>query len=99
MVGLLPKPVAAKVIEKAGFDRLSALHFAIDIVRRGGTISIIGVYGGMVDPLPMLRLFDKQVQAAWGRRTSSAGSTPTPSCCDRPGACATAPSGRACPPR
>jgi threonine dehydrogenase-like Zn-dependent dehydrogenase len=67
MVGLLPKPLAAKVIEKAGFDRLSALHFAIDIVRRGGTISIIGVYGGMVDPLPMLKLFDKQVQLRMGQ--------------------------------
>ena len=27
---------------------------AIDVVRRGGTISISGVYGGMTDPMPMM---------------------------------------------
>ena len=31
---------------KAGVDRLAAVYSAIDIVRRGGTISLIGVYGG-----------------------------------------------------
>jgi threonine dehydrogenase-like Zn-dependent dehydrogenase len=36
-------------------------------VRRGGTISVIGVYGGMSDPLPMLTLFDKQVQVRMGQ--------------------------------
>ncbi|PXY20455.1 glutathione-dependent formaldehyde dehydrogenase [Prauserella sp. PE36] len=64
---LLPNPVAAKVTEKAGVDRLSALHLAIDIVRRGGTISLSGVYGGMVDPMPMLTLFDKQIQLRMGQ--------------------------------
>ena len=34
------------MIDKAGVDRLAALHLAIDLVRRGGTISIVGVYGG-----------------------------------------------------
>ena len=29
---------------------------------RGGTISLSGVYGGMKDPMPMMSLFDKQVQ-------------------------------------
>ena len=40
---------------------------AIDTVRRGGTISLIGVYGGMADPLPMLTLFDKQIQLRMGQ--------------------------------
>jgi threonine dehydrogenase-like Zn-dependent dehydrogenase len=48
-------------------DRLHAFYLAIDIVRRGGTISLIGVYGGMADPLPMLTLFDKQVQLRMGQ--------------------------------
>jgi threonine dehydrogenase-like Zn-dependent dehydrogenase len=52
---------------KAGVDRLAALLAAVDAVRRGGTISIVGVYGGMTDPLPMLRLFDKQVQIRMGQ--------------------------------
>jgi threonine dehydrogenase-like Zn-dependent dehydrogenase len=55
------------MIEKAGVDRLSALHLAIDVVRRGGTISISGVYGGMLDPLPMMTLFDKQIQVRMGQ--------------------------------
>jgi threonine dehydrogenase-like Zn-dependent dehydrogenase len=65
--GLLPSPLAAKLMERAGVDRLHALVLAIDIVRRGGTISIIGVYGGMTDPLPMMTLFDKQVQLRMGQ--------------------------------
>jgi threonine dehydrogenase-like Zn-dependent dehydrogenase len=66
-VGLLPDPLAARLTERAGVDRLSALHAAIDIVRRGGTISLSGVYGGMVDPMPMMELFDKQVQLRMGQ--------------------------------
>jgi len=64
---LLPNAVAAKVMEHVGVDRLHAFHLAIDVVRRGGTISLIGVYGGMADPLPMLTLFDKQVQLRMGQ--------------------------------
>jgi threonine dehydrogenase-like Zn-dependent dehydrogenase len=67
MTGLLPDVVAEKVMQKAGVDRLHALYLAIDIVRRGGTISLIGVYGGMTDPLPMLTLFDKQIQLRMGQ--------------------------------
>jgi threonine dehydrogenase-like Zn-dependent dehydrogenase len=48
-------------------DRLAALTFAIDIVRRGGTISLAGVYGGMTDPLPLLTMFDKQIQLRMGQ--------------------------------
>jgi threonine dehydrogenase-like Zn-dependent dehydrogenase len=67
MTGLLPDPVQAKLMKKAGVDRLAALYLAIDIVRRGGTISLSGVYGGMTDPLPMMVLFDKQIQLRMGQ--------------------------------
>jgi threonine dehydrogenase-like Zn-dependent dehydrogenase len=67
MVGLLPDRMAEKMMTKAGVDRLSALHAAAEIVRRGGTISIIGVYGGMADPMPMMTLFDKQIQLRMGQ--------------------------------
>ena len=36
-------------------------------MRRGGTISLSGVYGGMADPMPMMTLFDKQVQIRMGQ--------------------------------
>jgi threonine dehydrogenase-like Zn-dependent dehydrogenase len=67
MTGLLPDAVAAPLMKKAGIDRMTALYTAIDAVRRGGTLSISGVYGGMSDPLPMLTLFDKQVQVRMGQ--------------------------------
>ncbi|WP_017602531.1 alcohol dehydrogenase catalytic domain-containing protein [Nocardiopsis alkaliphila] len=63
----MPKGAAAKLMETAGVDRLAALQTAIDLVRRGGTISLSGVYGGMADPLPMLTLFDKQIQLRMGQ--------------------------------
>ncbi|MEU3010358.1 zinc-dependent alcohol dehydrogenase [Nocardia asteroides] len=65
--GLLPDALAAKLIDTAAVDRLAALQLAIDIVRRGGTISLVGVYGGMLDPLPMRVLFDKQIQLRMGQ--------------------------------
>jgi hypothetical protein len=65
--GLLPRAIAAPIMETAGVDRLNALYSAIDIVRRGGTISLSGVYGGMADPIPMLTLFDKQIQLRMGQ--------------------------------
>jgi len=64
---LLPDAVASKVIEKAGIDRMRALYDAIDSVRRGGTLSVSGVYGGAVDPLPLMDLFDKQIQIRMGQ--------------------------------
>jgi threonine dehydrogenase-like Zn-dependent dehydrogenase len=67
ITGLLPDALAKPMMQKASVDRLDALYSAIDIVRRGGTISLIGVYGGMADPLPMLTLFDKQVQLRMGQ--------------------------------
>ena len=67
LVGLLPDSVAAKMMERVGVDRLAALLSCVDIVRRGGTISISGVYGGMTDPLPMLQMFDKQLTLRMGQ--------------------------------
>ncbi|CAN5440711.1 zinc-dependent alcohol dehydrogenase [soil metagenome] len=67
VTGLLPDAVAGKFMQKAGVDRLAALYLAIDIVRRGGTVSVVGVYGGMKDPLPMLTMFDKQIQLRMGQ--------------------------------
>jgi threonine dehydrogenase-like Zn-dependent dehydrogenase len=66
-VGLLPDPVAKRVMETAGLDRLSALHLAFDAVRRGGTVSLSGVYAGVADPTPMRTLFDKQVSIRMGQ--------------------------------
>ncbi|HEX5421209.1 MAG TPA: zinc-dependent alcohol dehydrogenase [Gammaproteobacteria bacterium] len=65
--GLLPHGIAEQVFEKAGVDRLTALTAAMDTVRRGGTISIVGVYGGKLDPLPLMQLFDKQVRLRMGQ--------------------------------
>ncbi|MFF8614183.1 alcohol dehydrogenase catalytic domain-containing protein [Streptomyces sp. NPDC015350] len=65
--GLLPDLVARRLMEHMGVDRLAALYTAIDVVRRGGTISLSGVYGGAADPLPMLTLFDKQIQLRMGQ--------------------------------
>jgi threonine dehydrogenase-like Zn-dependent dehydrogenase len=67
VAGVLPDAVAGPMMEKAGIDRLSVLRAAIGAVRRGGTISLSGVYGGMADPLPMLELFDKQIQLRMGQ--------------------------------
>lgn len=65
--GLLPKSVGQKMMETAGVDRLAAFLSAIDVVRRGGTISLSGVYGGTADPLPMLTMFDKQITLRMGQ--------------------------------
>ncbi|WP_282796334.1 zinc-dependent alcohol dehydrogenase [Streptomyces sp. CC224B] len=66
-VGLLPDALAEKLMERVGVDRLNALYAAIDIVRRGGTVSLSGVYGGAADPLPLLTMFDKQLQLRMGQ--------------------------------
>ncbi|MBA3282975.1 MAG: glutathione-dependent formaldehyde dehydrogenase [Acidimicrobiia bacterium] len=67
LVGLLPDRVASPLMQKAGIDRMAALLSGIDIVRRGGTLSISGVYGGAADPLPMLQMFDKQLTIRMGQ--------------------------------
>jgi threonine dehydrogenase-like Zn-dependent dehydrogenase len=67
LAGLLPDALAEPLMQKAGIDRLSALYSAIDVVRRGGTVSLAGVYGGAADPLPMMTMFDKQIQLRMGQ--------------------------------
>jgi threonine dehydrogenase-like Zn-dependent dehydrogenase len=67
VVGMLPDAVAEPMLKRAGVDRLAALYTAFDAVRRGGTVSISGVYGGAMDPLPMMQLFDKQIQIRMGQ--------------------------------
>ncbi|WKD56625.1 Formaldehyde dismutase [Corynebacterium capitovis DSM 44611] len=64
---LLPPALGRAAMQNAGVDRLNVLYTAIDAVRRGGTISLSGVYGGMKDPLPMLTMFDKQIQLRMGQ--------------------------------
>jgi threonine dehydrogenase-like Zn-dependent dehydrogenase len=67
VTGMLPDAIAAKLTETAAVDRLSALLACIDSVRRGGTVSISGVYGGQLDPLPMMKIFDKGLQLRMGQ--------------------------------
>ncbi|MET8578856.1 MULTISPECIES: zinc-dependent alcohol dehydrogenase [unclassified Streptomyces] len=64
---LLPNKISGPLAERFSIDRLAALYTAIEMVRRGGTISLSGVYGGMADPMPMLTLFDKQIQLRMGQ--------------------------------
>lgn len=66
-LGLLPDKLAQKAMETAGVDRLAALHTALDAVRRGGTVSLSGVYGGQASPMPLLSMFDKQIQLRMGQ--------------------------------
>ncbi|MCU1406650.1 MAG: glutathione-dependent formaldehyde dehydrogenase [Glaciihabitans sp.] len=66
-VGVLPDPIARKAMETVGLDRLAAVHLAIDAVRRGGTISLSGVYAGEADIMPMKTMFDKQIKLVMGQ--------------------------------
>jgi threonine dehydrogenase-like Zn-dependent dehydrogenase len=65
--GLLPDGLARKATETFGVDRMAALRTAFGAVRRAGTISIVGVYGGEADPFPMMDLFDKGVTLRMGQ--------------------------------
>lgn len=65
--GILPDAAATKLFQTAGIDRLNALHGTIEVVRRGGTISVVGVYSGMVDPMPIDTIFDKQLTIRMGQ--------------------------------
>ncbi len=67
IAGMLPDAVARKMIETAGLDRLAALHMAIELVQRGGTISLSGVYGGAASPMPLIQMFDKQINLRMGQ--------------------------------
>ncbi|MFI5959950.1 zinc-dependent alcohol dehydrogenase [Cryptosporangium sp. NPDC051539] len=65
--GLLPDAMAKVAIDRVGVDRMAALRTAFASVRRAGTVSIIGVYGGQADPFPMMDLFDKGVTLRMGQ--------------------------------
>lgn len=39
----------------------------MEAVRRGGTVSVSGVYGGMADPMPMMTMFDKGLTVRMGQ--------------------------------
>ncbi|ROR90988.1 zinc-dependent alcohol dehydrogenase [Nocardioides aurantiacus] len=67
IVGALPDAVAAPMADKMALDRLGALHSAIKGVRRGGTVSVSGVYGGEVDPMPMMEMFDRGITMHFGQ--------------------------------
>lgn len=67
VIGLFPDALGEPILRKSGVDRLAALHLALDAVRRGGTVSVVGVYGGAMDPMPLMEMFDKQVQLRMGQ--------------------------------
>jgi threonine dehydrogenase-like Zn-dependent dehydrogenase len=67
LAGMLPDVIARPMTEKAGIDRLAAIHSAIELVQRGGTISLSGVYGGAVSPMPLIQMFDKQINMRMGQ--------------------------------
>ena len=66
-VGLVPDVLAKPMMKTVGIDRLAALRTAIGAVRRSGTVSVSGVYGGMADPLPMMEIFDKGLALRMGQ--------------------------------
>lgn len=67
MTQKLPSMISEPILERYGFDRMAAFNQAVDCVRRGGTISLSGVYAGMVDPVPLGTLFDKQITIRMGQ--------------------------------
>ncbi len=67
LVNKLPDAISAPLMSVAGVDRTAALIGCVDAVRRGGMVSLSGVYGGQADPLPMLKMFDKGIRLAMGQ--------------------------------
>jgi threonine dehydrogenase-like Zn-dependent dehydrogenase len=65
--GLLPDTLARTMTDKVGVDRLVVLKAALKAVRRGGTVSVSGVYGGEVDPMPLMEMFDRGIQLRMGQ--------------------------------
>ncbi len=66
-VGMLPDVLAKPLTNRLAVDRLDALYTCFKAVRRGGTVSISGVYGGEKDPLPMMEMFDRGIQVRMGQ--------------------------------
>jgi len=57
----------AKTSTMMATDRLSALRQAIHCCRKGGTVSIPGVYGGFLDKMPMGAAFGKGLTLKMGQ--------------------------------
>jgi threonine dehydrogenase-like Zn-dependent dehydrogenase len=57
----------AKTSTMTATDRLSALRQAIHCCRKGGTVSIPGVYGGFLDKMPMGAAFGKGLTMKMGQ--------------------------------
>ncbi len=66
-VGLLPDALARPLIDAAAVDRMAALNTAFKSCRRGGTVSISGVYGGEKNPTPWMEIFDRGLQLRMGQ--------------------------------
>jgi threonine dehydrogenase-like Zn-dependent dehydrogenase len=67
VVGALPDVVAKPLTDKMAVDRLGALRTAVKAVRRGGTVSVSGVYGGEADPMPLMEMFDRGISLRMGQ--------------------------------
>jgi threonine dehydrogenase-like Zn-dependent dehydrogenase len=52
---------------KLQLDRLDGLRTCMGSIRRGGTLSIVGVYVGLEHMFPLGDLFDKQIQIRMGQ--------------------------------
>ncbi len=66
-VGVLPDALAKPAIDKLAVDRAAALIASIKAVRRGGIVSVSGVYGGEIEPLPMMEMFDRGIAMRMGQ--------------------------------
>jgi threonine dehydrogenase-like Zn-dependent dehydrogenase len=67
VVGVLPDALAKPMADKMALDRMDALRTAVKSVRRGGTVSVSGVYGGEADPMPMMEMFDRGITMRMGQ--------------------------------
>ena len=67
--GFAPDTVMDNIKQNVGIgaDSAHALREAILCVRKGGTVSIPGVYGGMLDKFPLGALMEKGVQVRSGQ--------------------------------
>lgn len=64
---LLPDALGRKALQNVGADRTAALQSSIELARRGGTVSLSGVYGGSATPVSLLTIFDKQLTITAGQ--------------------------------
>lgn len=67
VTALLPDAVGRKAMETVGIDRLAGLRTALATARRGGTVCVVGVYGGAADPIDLMSVFDRQLTLRFGQ--------------------------------